>query len=517
MGGNVDFHETLLEEITSGKVADKAQLQKRKIQLCRELHMETLPPNSETLARASDEVRPLVREVLRRKPVRTLSGVAVVATMTSPAPCPHGRCTYCPGGVENASPQSYTGKEPAARRAISNNFEPRMQTAKRMEQLEAIGHATDKIDLIIMGGTFTSRPLDYQEWFVKGCFDAMNEKESLDLAEAQTFNEMAPHRCIGLTIETRPDSFDERMADHCLSLGTTRVEFGVQILDDDILRSVARGHGVKEVEAATRVTKEKGLKVCYHLMPGLPGAGPEKDIESFRMIFDDERFRPDMLKIYPTLVVKGTPLYESWMRGEYAPYDTEKATAVVADMKALTPKWARIQRIQRDIPVQLIEAGVDKSHLRELAKARLREQGRKCSCIRCREVGLNRTAPSRLKDAEMMTTIYAASGGEERFIALELPDELLVGYARLRISSDGVEAHLRELKVFGLVAEFGKGGGEWQHRGLGKRLVAEAERQAAEAGCKEIMVTSGVGVRRYYEALGYSRSGAYMAKGLRAT
>ncbi|MGD1060830.1 MAG: tRNA uridine(34) 5-carboxymethylaminomethyl modification radical SAM/GNAT enzyme Elp3 [Methanomassiliicoccales archaeon] len=516
MGGNVDFHETLLAEIASGKIADKTQLQKRKIQLCRELRMETLPPNSETLAKASEELRPLVREVLRRKPVRTLSGVAVVATMTSPAPCPHGRCAYCPGGVENSSPQSYTGKEPAARRAISNNFEPRLQTSKRMEQLEAIGHATDKIDLIIMGGTFTSRPLDYQEWFVKGCFDAMNEVDSVELHQAHMLNETAPHRCIGLTVETRPDTFDERMADHCMSLGTTRVEFGVQILDDEILRGVSRGHGVKEVEAATRVAKEKGLKVCYHLMPGLPGAGPEKDIESFRTVFEDERFRPDMLKIYPTLVVKGTPLYESWKRGEYEPYDTEKATQVVAAMKSLTPKWVRIQRIQRDIPVQLIEAGVDKSHLRELAKARLGAQGKKCNCIRCREVGLNRVPPSRLKDAELKTDVYRASGGEERFIALELPEELLGGYARLRINADGAEAHLRELKVFGLVAQIGKPGGEWQHRGLGKSLVAEAERQAAASGCDEIMVTSGVGVRIYYESLGYVRSGAYMAKPLRA-
>ncbi|MDD1769709.1 MAG: tRNA uridine(34) 5-carboxymethylaminomethyl modification radical SAM/GNAT enzyme Elp3 [Methanomassiliicoccales archaeon] len=516
MGGDVDFHETLLAEIASGKIADKAQLQKRKIQLCRELHFETLPPNSETLARASDELRPLVKEVLRRKPVRTLSGVAVVATMTSPAPCPHGRCTYCPGGVENDSPQSYTGKEPAARRAISNQFEPHRQTAKRMEQLEAIGHATGKIDLIVMGGTFTSRPLDYQEWFVKGCFDAMNERDSLNLAEAQALNETAPHRCIGLTIETRPDTFDEAMAEHCMSLGTTRVEFGVQRLDDNILRCVHRGHGVKEVVEATRVAKEKGLKVCYHLMPGLPGAGPEKDIESFRTVFEDERFRPDMLKIYPTLVVKGTPLYDSWKHGEYEPYDTERATQVVAAMKALVPKWARIQRIQRDIPVQLIEAGVDKSHLRELAKARLRSQGLRCRCIRCREVGLNRVPLSRLEEIETRTESYRASGGEERFVALELPDELLVGYARLRINADGIEAHLRELKVFGLVAQIGKSGGEWQHRGLGKGLVAEAERQAAEAGCNEIMVTSGVGVRRYYESLGYLRSGAHMAKPLRA-
>ncbi|HXZ23926.1 MAG TPA: tRNA uridine(34) 5-carboxymethylaminomethyl modification radical SAM/GNAT enzyme Elp3 [Methanomassiliicoccales archaeon] len=512
MGKDVGYHERLLALIASGEIKDKASLQRKKIELCREFVMETVPPNSETLARAPPELVPVVLEVLRRKPVRTLSGVAVVAVMTSPAPCPHGKCSYCPGGVENGSPQSYTGKEPAARRAISNHYEPNRQVSKRIEQLEAIGHPTDKIDLIVMGGTFTSRTIDYQEWFVKGCFDAMNSGSSLSLEEAHSANEEAHHRCIGMTVETRPDSFDEPMAEHVMRLGTTRVEFGVQILDDDILSGVDRGHGIAEVAKATRIAKENGLKVCYHLMPGLPGSSPEKDIESFRTMFADERFRPDMLKIYPTLVVKGTRLYEEWKRGEYAPYTTEQATKVVAEMKALTPKWARIQRIQRDIPAQLIEAGVDKSHLRELARSMLKAEGRECRCIRCREVGLNRVHVSRLKEARLVDDTYRASGGTEHFISFELPPrDLLVGYARLRLNEDGREAHLRELKVFGQMAPLGKEG-EWQHRGFGKELVAEAERVAASSGCDVVKVTSGVGARRYYAALGYVRDGVHMSK-----
>ncbi len=515
MDKNVDYHERLLKAIAEGEVTDKASLQRRKIELCRELGLSTVPPNSETLARADDELLPLVKSVLRRKDVRTLSGVAVVAVMTSPAPCPHGRCSYCPGGVENNSPQSYTGKEPAARRASYNEFDPYRQVRARIEQLEAIGHSTDKIDLIIMGGTFTSRPWEYQSDFVRGCFDALNGARSENLQTAHVLNEGADHRCIGMTVETRPDSFDMVMADRCMSLGTTRVELGVQILDDEILRSVNRGHGVREVADATRVAKEKGLKVCYHIMPGLPGSSPEKDVDSFRTMFEDERFRPDMLKIYPTLVVKGTPLYEKWMAGEYQPYSTEQAVEVIARMKAIAPRYVRIQRIQRDIPVDLIEAGVVKGHLRELVRERMRSEGTRCCCIRCREVGLNRMAVASPDQVELTHFIYEASGGREVFISQDVEQRQgLVGYARLRLPSKGGTARLRELKVFGQMAQLGEQGREWQHRGFGKELMAEAERLATEEGYDAIHVTSGVGVRRYYASMGYEKEGVYMAKGL---
>ena len=510
-----EYHRRLTELILSGEVKDKAGLQKAKIKLCRELHLPSVPANSETIERLDEETFRRMEDIIKRKPVRTLSGVAVVAVMTSPAPCPHGRCIYCPGGVDNNSPQSYTGKEPAARRASFNEYDPYRQTAARMEQLEAIGHDTDKIDLIIMGGTFTSRSLDYQDAFVKGCFDAMNGKPSKDLDEAQSFNETAEHRCIGLTIETRPDSFDAAMADHVLDLGATRVEFGVQILDEDILRSVNRGHGVQAVVDATKVAKDKGLKVCYHLMPGLPGVGPDKDLSSFRMMFQDERFMPDMLKIYPTLVVGGTPLYQDWKEGRYAPYTTAEATKVVADMKALTPRFARIQRIQRDIPVQLIQAGVDKSHLRELAREELARTGRRCHCIRCREIGLMGIKDFRPEEVAWNDLSYRASGGWEHFVSIDLPSQdALVGYVRLRLGDGTNVARVRELKVFGQMARLGKDG-KVQHRGFGKELLAKAEDMAREAGFDSIAVTSGVGVRGYYAGLGYNKEGTYMVKALR--
>lgn len=506
------YHEELIQMILDGEVEDQEALQQAKLTLCRRYGLQGVPRNSEILAAARVEDLPKLREVLRRKPVRTLSGVAVVAVMTSPAPCPHGKCIYCPGGVEVGSPQSYTGKEPAARRGASYDFDPYAQVKGRIEQLEAIGHRTDKIDLIIMGGTFTSRPMDYQIDFVHRCFDAMNRSPSPSLEEAQRANEGADHRCIGLTIETRPDALTDRQVESSMRLGMTRVEMGVQILDEAILRMVNRGHGLQAIIDGTRIAKEHGLKVCYHLMPGLPGSSPEKDLASFRRVFDDPDFRPDMLKLYPTLVVKGTRLYDMWRSGGYEPYSTEEAVAVMAEMKRTVPPWVRIQRIQRDIPVPLIEAGVDKGHIRELIRERLRNDGHQCRCIRCREVGLKGIGDHCAEDMEMNVMAYPASGGTEHFISFDLPErDALAGYARLR-TGDGPVAGLRELKVFGRMLALGQREVGWQHRGLGKELLARAEDIARREGCVAMRVTSGVGVRSYYAALGYERSGAYMMK-----
>jgi elongator complex protein 3 len=322
-----------------------------------------------------------------------------------------------------------------------------------------------------------------------------------------------------MTIETRPDVFDDSKATFSMELGATRVELGVQILDDDILKGVNRGHGVEAVAQATKMAKDKGLKVCYHVMPGLPGSSPEKDVERFTMVFNDERFRPDMIKIYPTLVVKGTPLYDMWRGGAYSPYSTEDAVRVIVEMKRIVPPYVRIQRIQRDIPVPLIEAGVNKGHIRQLVKERMRSEGYSCNCIRCREVGLMGVESYERDDMRLNAMSYQASGGTEHFISFEIPEiRALVGYARLRLStssSGGWQAHLRELKVFGQMVPIGDSGEGWQHRGFGKELMAEAERVAREAGSGEILVTSGVGVRQYYSSLGYERSGVYMAKSLR--
>ena len=498
----------IAESILNGALCDRDAIQAEKIRLCGEFRAARMPSNSEILAHIPEDRRDRFLGLLIKKPMRTASGVAVIAVMTSPHPCPHGKCIYCPGGVENDSPQSYTGKEPAARRAARNEFDPHRQVSDRIEQLEAIGHKTDKIDLIIMGGTFTSRDTEYQEWFVRRCLDAMNGTDSDTIEEAQSRNRDAEHRCVGLTVETRPDVFDEEQIERAMLLGTTRVELGIQILDDGILESVNRGHGVREIRECTARCRERGLKICYHIMPGLPGSSPEKDMESFRTMFSDPDFRPDMLKIYTTLVIPGTGLHRMWAEGAYTPYDTGTAVALIAKMKAEVPEYVRIQRIQRDIPAPEIAAGIRDSNIRQLVQRDLAASGLECRCIRCREVGLEQWDG----EPSVRRMSYEASGRTEDFISLVVGGRL-IGYVRLRNDGNGT-ATVRELKVFGRMAELGRTG-DWQHRGFGRELMAEAERIAAENGAVRIRVTSGVGVRGYYELLGYSTERPYMVKSLR--
>jgi elongator complex protein 3 len=516
------YFEELVQAIVLGEVSTREDLLRLKSKLCKKHGLSRVPANYEVLEHVPEEYREVVEPILKNKPVRTMSGVAPVAVMTSPFECPHGRCTYCPGGVADNTPQSYTGREPAALRASMYDYDPYRQTKSRLEQLRAIGHHTDKVDLIIMGGTFTSRPAEYQDWFVKRCFDGMNGSESPDLESAQVANETAGSRCVGLTVETRPDWFEREQVQHSMILGATKVELGVQILDDAILDGVRRGHHVKEVAEATKRAKDAGLKVAYHMMPGLPGSSKAKDLESFRTMVEDERFRPDMLKIYPTLVVKGTELYRQWIDGSYAPMSLEGTVDMLAEVKKMIPPWIRILRIQRDIPVQLIEAGVRKSHLRELVKEELRRRGDSCRCIRCREVG---RTPKSGKDSEASEATlheieYRASDGTEKFISYDIPSsDSVIGYARTRIPGDSSPdaALVRELHVYGeMVPISGEAGTRWQHKGFGERLLRECEEAAARCGVPELWITSGVGARNYYRRLGYERKGAYMAKRMRA-
>jgi len=500
------FSEELIDAVKTGKVKDRDSLQNLKLKLCKKYGFGDVPPNSDVLANVLPEDRKLLTPFLLKKPTRTISGVAVVAVMTSPHDCPHGRCAFCPGGVGNNSPQSYTGKEPA------NAFDPWMQVRDRVTQLTEIGHKTDKIDLIVMGGTFTSREPEYQEWFVRRCFDALNGRDSPTLEEAQRLNEASEHRCVGLTVETRPDVFTPEQIDRVMRLGATRVELGVQILDDDVLRGVDRGHGIAEVRECTRNCRDRGLKVCYHMMPGLPGSSPENDLKCFKRVFEDPDFRPDMLKFYPVLVVAGTKLYDMWEAGEYSPYLEETAVPLLSQMKAVVPEYVRIQRIQRDIPVTEISAGIHKSNIRQLVGDYMSEHGMECRCIRCREVGHRGTSLDDPDRVALKDTVYEACGGTEHFVALEY-DDAIVGYIRVRLDSNP-EATIRELKVFGRVVSIGDEGEDWQHRGYGRRLVSEAERIAAEAGRSRIRVTSGVGVRGYYRSLGFSEDLPYMAKDL---
>ncbi|HUI38468.1 MAG TPA: tRNA uridine(34) 5-carboxymethylaminomethyl modification radical SAM/GNAT enzyme Elp3 [Thermoplasmata archaeon] len=498
--------------------ADPAAIHARKLA---EARGGPLLSNVEWFRSLPEPERVALRGTVRRKPTRTLSGVAVVAVMTAPARCPHGRCTYCPGGIESGSPQSYTGEEPSALRGAQFGWDARRITEHRLEILEAIGHPTSKVEVIVMGGTFPSRPKAYRDDVFRGIVEGLNGASSGSLPEALERNESSDHRLVGLTVETRPDWCDEKVLPDLLDAGVTRVEIGVECLTEPVLAAVHRAHGIDDVARATRASKDRGLKVAYHLMLGLPGMDPSTDLADVRRVFEDEAFRPDMLKIYPTLVLPGTELHEQWARGEYRPYDTETAARLLAEIKRIVPPWVRIQRIQRDIPARLIADGVRTSNLRQVALARLAASGGRCRCLRCREPGRpHRTDPEALvlREAE-----YPASRGREHFLSFEDPgSDTVAAFLRLRFPADPSEGGLegpviRELKVVGPEVPVGAAPSrsvDLQHRGLGRTLVARAEEIARSAGHRRLFVRSAVGTRPYYRSLGYRRAGPDMAKGL---
>jgi elongator complex protein 3 len=524
----MDIYTDLIDQLLTNKIQTKDQLHKTKIKLCKKYKINIVPPDSEILTRLPQKIEPdhPIRFLLQKKPMRTISGVAIVAVMTSPEACPHGKCIPCPGGPDHSTPQSYTGQEPAALRASLNNFDPYQQTKKRLCQLQTIGHSTDKIDLIIMGGTFTGRTPYYQTWFIKRCFDAINNTESHTLQEAQKFNETAPQRCIGLTIETRPDWFRITQIDQSLINGATRVELGVQSINDTHLNIIKRGHTVTDTIQATQAAKNAGFKICYHLMPGLPGTTPQTDIDMVKTIFSDERFQPDMLKIYPTLIIKNTELYNQWKQGTYQPLTTPEAIQIIAQMKTFIPEWVRIQRIQRDVPAQLIQSGVTKSNLRQLVFNEMQSQKKLCRCIRCREIGhrsLNEQISHETLQPNLITRKYRGSQSTEIFLSIEdTKHDIIFGYLRLRdiISTHREELNkkpcmiIRELKIVGRELPLGiRNQTASQHKGYGKKLI-----NAATTLCKDefnkkyLFVLSGIGVKPYYRQLGFKDDGIYLKK-----
>jgi elongator complex protein 3 len=500
---------------------DPESLHRRKLEWVKAGHPGPVPTNVDWIRQLPASERATLGEGVRRKPTRTLSGVAVVAVMTSPARCPHGRCTYCPGGADLGTPQSYTGEEPSALRGAQFGYDARRITENRLSTLETIGHSTSKVEAIVMGGTFTSRPVPYQEGVFRGVFEGINARDSPSLADAQRVNETAERRLVSLTIETRPDWCDAPTLDRLLDAGVTRIEIGVECLRDEVLASVHRAHDVSAVVGATRRAKDRGLKVCYHMMPGLPGMSPATDLEDLRRLFDDPDLRPDMVKLYPTLVLPGTPLFEDWKAGRFTPYDAETSVDLLARAKAEFPGWVRVQRIQRDIPARLIAAGVRHGNLREMVRARLNEMGARCHCLRCREPG--RRALPAPEAFELTTARYDAAGGSEWFLAFEDPStDTVVGFCRLRFPGPPRDGGLdgpviRELKVLGAevpVGASGEGRGQYQHRGFGRALLDRAEAVAREAGFSQVYVTSAVGTREYYRRLGYVAVGPHLAKPL---
>ncbi len=520
----------LIEQLLRNEVTDEKSLNEAKKSISEHYKLSRLLSNSQVLAAArSNSEKNHVIDLLKLKPVRTISGVAVIAAMTSPAPCPHGQCIPCPGGIDSKfhSPQSYMGEEPAAKRAFENNFDPYLQVSSRLKQLSQIGHQVEKAELIVMGGTFTSRMLCYQEWFVKRCIEAMNDFYSTEWRKGRNYipveevlaaNESACVRNVGITIETRPDWTRNEHIDTILELGATKVEIGVQSIYDFILSGIKRGHSVAASAEANMRLHDSGLKVGFHMMPGLPGATVDSDLRMFDRLFDDERFMPDYLKIYPVLVTEGTTLHGMWKAGNFSPLEVAESVELLAKIKALLPKWVRLQRIQRDIPAHQVLAGIRKSNIRQLAKEHLVGTGGKCRCIRCREVGHMNIRPENI---ELLIEKYRACKGLEHFISFEDADnDILIGFLRLRFPASPHRTELegaalvRELHIDGSVVAPGELAGElqWQHRGYGEELLSVAEELSKAAGYKKIAVTSGVGVRGYYRKFGYQIDGPYMMK-----
>ncbi len=464
-----------------------------------------------------EELTPEIISLLKRKPMRTLSGVAPVAVMIKPEDSCRWSCIYCP--YTGKAPRSYTGSEPAALRARDNDFNPLRQVRSRLGQFELNGHPTEKCDVIIMGGTFLAMPASYKRGFVKGIYDGLNGKISKTLEAAKTLNETAAHRMVGLTIETRPDVCGKKEIDEMLEYGATKAELGVQHPSDLIYKKIGRGHTVAHVVESTKLLKDSAFKVAYHLMPGLPGSSPRKDELMFRKIFADARFRPDMLKIYPTLVIPGTPLHGMMDSGEYEPYSTETAAEVIAKSYRHIPKYARVMRIQRDIPFNLIAGGVKKSNLREIVEAKAQKLGIEINEMRKRESGLSGKP---ILHPKLFRMDYEASGGKEVFLSIEdKKSGALAAFLRLRIPESSYReeigenaALVRELHVYGEETPLGAKGST-QHRGFGSMLLAEAEKLSEEEfGSRKIIVISAVGVREYYRRRGYSLDGPYMSKKL---
>ena len=530
----------LAEEVLAGDI-DKEELETRKLDLCSEYGLSEVPKNADVMNAAPDGMRQDVAKVIRRKPMRTASGVAPVAIMTSPKMCPHGKCLYCPGGPasEFSSAQAYTGHEPAASRGKQNEYDPYGQVTLRLEQLRHIGHPVDKVELIVMGGTMTSRSHDYQVWFVKRALQAMNEYDttqipdpSLDsFAEAEdgwkyledviAENEFRSDvNCIGITFETKPDWCGTEQIDRMLRLGGTKTEIGVQTTYERINREMHRGHGKEASVTANKKLRDSGFKVGFHMMPGQPGMTKEMCKQDFQQIFTRNEWKPDYLKIYPTLVVGGTRVYDSWRQDEFEPLTTDEAADIIAEGIKSVPKYTRIQRMQRDIPADFIEDGVQKSNLREKVHERLAEQNETCTCIRCREVGLQNNTPS---DIELQTLKYNAAGGTEYFISIEdFDNDILIGFCRLRFPDT---PHRTELKNAAIVRELHVYGNQtqlnnrlpdsFQHKGFGTQLLKKAEQITQDNSIDKLAIISGIGVRQYYkEKHDYQQDGPYVSKEL---
>ncbi len=594
------FYSDLADALVDlGENVPRKEIDKLKRKLSAKYRLPKIPTNIEVYLRVPVDKRDLVKKKLMTKPVRSISGVSPIAIMTKPIGCPHGRCIYCPGGpgsVFGDVPQSYTGKEPASMRAIRNKFDAYLQVFNRLEQYVILGHSFTKNDVIIMGGTFPSFPLDYQDEFIALTYKAMNDFSEMffdsdgkfdldkfiayfelpgdirdaertkriqkkllkhknlreargskrlggleeseesrelgeigkkgevvvsDLEEEKRRNDEESYvKCIGLTIETKPDWALLDHAKQMLRLGCTRVELGVQTTNAEITARTNRGHSQEETVESIKVLRDLGFKLNFHMMPGLPGSSEGEDVKMLCEVVSDSRYMPDMLKIYPCMVMPGTPLKKLFDAGKFEPMETDGAIRVISSfIEAGVPEWVRIMRVQRDIPTYRTTAGVDKTNLRQMLEKQMNEKGIVSRDIRARE-------PKRkeidFEAVELVVRSYDASAGKEYFISFEdLSNDLILGFIRLRFPNSGLvpeinsdSALIRELHVYGQALALGKESSEGvvQHKGFGRKLLAKAEEIAREACKKKMVIISGVGVRGYYEKFGYKRDGPYMSK-----
>lgn len=494
--------EALCKELAKELAKDGAgeDIEKRKTELSKKHGLGSIPKNAKIISvlkglRLSKDKKNKVTSMLRTKPTRTDSGVANIAIMWS-GEC-DGSCIYCPH--VNGIPKSYTGREPATMRAQRNEFDPERQINNRIAQLRAIGHNTDKCELIIMGGNFLIAPKNERDKFVRACVKAFEENNS---------------NIVGLTFETRPDSCNDDNVKWMLDVGCTRVELGCQSTDDEVLEKVHRGHNNDVTKAAIKRLKNAGLKVCLHWMPGLTGVlgkvDIEKEIADFSKLFLPD-YSPDELKIYPTLVIPGTKLYEMWRKDLIDVITTEQTIDLLMKLKMMVPEYIRIKRIMRDIPEQIVEQGPSTTNLRQLVQEKMASNGTKCQCIRCREIQDDKVDDSKVK---MYKIEYTASGGKEIFLQFITSERRIIGFLRLRLA-DGEIAMVRELHVYGPMAPIGEHDDEThQHKNYGRRLLVEAENLAKHAGYLSMQITSGIGVRDYYKKFGYTLKGNYMVKEL---
>ncbi len=522
-----DIQKALIQQASDLKIQTEDELHKLKKVYAREHEIDLLSNFKlqkayEAMIEEGWKGDSALQRLLRKRKVRTLSGVTVITVLTKPYPCP-GKCVFCP--TEPGMPKSYLSNEPGAMRAVLDDFHPRDQVATRLDSLTRQGHETDKIEMIVLGGTFSAYNRRYQTDFVRALFNTCNDKPGRSLKEAQVINESAKHRIIGLSLETRPDHITEDEIKHMLKLGCTKVQIGVQHIDNEILELNKRGEVIEDTIRAMRLMKDAGLKIATHLMPNLPGSTPEKDKWMVREFFQNPNFKPDQLKIYPCVVTPYAELEQWWKEGRYEAYSDEVLMDILIEMKRHIPEYVRIERLFRDIPGESILEGSQMTNMRQLLQARMAKEGIVCHCIRCREIKGETFDPD---STELRVLEYDASEGKEFFISFnDAKRDKLCSLLRLRFSSYSLQgkqhfiselegaALVREVHTYGAQVKVGRSDDTAsQHGGLGRRMIEKAEEISRAAGFKKVAIIAGVGTRNYYRKWGYELEGTYMTKRL---